>query len=303
MRLIPLIPILALAACGTTTVTRSVTTTTSVPTTINGVEVTPDNIFDLADIDADQVIVDGVVVTPPEDGTGSDTETPAAQTPAEETTDTAAASSDVLTAPDTATALQYGNLAVDDFDRILGDGVSNGIPGTAFNQIPEAGSASFVGPALVSIFERVVTVEGSTTNTVDTETVAIVGTSTVDFDFGSGEFTGTVDDMFAIDSETFATDLVDGVLSVNNGVQANPEGRPTVLAADAVGSLTAFEQTYDIDVDLNGLLRGTNPGADIPIKALSLEGLDGTIAGSSLLVNVGIVGDRDAATTGAFVNR
>ena len=204
-------------------------------------------------------------------------------------------------APTLVEALQIANLAEDDTTRIVGNGITGGIPGTAFNALnaTTSGTATYRGPGFVSIFER--EVNGS--NTVDTSVVDMLGTAAITVDFGPDTFDGSVRDLIAVNASG-EPDLVTGSVTVANGAQVNPTDRPTLVAADATGSLEAFGTTYDIDVDLEGLLRGTNPGAadDIPVKAISLSG-EGSVAGSPLLADVYIAGDKDAGSVGSFVNR
>ncbi len=208
------------------------------------------------------------------------------------------------TVPTTQEALQFGALAVEDFDRIAGDFGSPGIPGTAFDQIPDAGAATYTGPAEVAIFTRETTVNGGTTTITETGLVSMIGTSRVTYNFANDTFSGSITDMFAVDLDNFDTDLVSGSVDIANGGQADPTARPTFLEADATGTLSTFGETYTIDVPLEGLLRGTNPNApdDIPVQAISLGG-EGTVAGSTLLSSIETVGDKDAANRGAFVNR
>lgn len=204
-------------------------------------------------------------------------------------------------APTLLEAVTFDSLAIQDQTRIAGDGTTVGIPGTAFGPLnaTTTGKATYRGPGVVNVFERVM--DGN--NTTDTTVVDMLGTAAVEFDFETDTFDGRIFDMFAVNLEG-ETDLVGGELTVANGGQADPAGRPTLLEADATGSLEAFGTTYDIEVGLEGLLRGTNTNADddIPVRAISLSG-EGTVAGSMLLSEISIVGDKDAGNEGAFINR
>ena len=205
------------------------------------------------------------------------------------------------TPPTLVETVRLGNLADNDITRIAGNGVSGGIPGTAFvplNATTE-GSATYTGPGVVSIFTR--TVNGS--NTLDESVVDMLGTATVTFDFAEDAFTGRIRDMIAVNADG-ETDIVQGRVRIDNGGQADVENRPTLLEADAEGNLEAFGTTYDIEVGVEGLLRGTNTEApdDIPVRAISLSG-EGTVADSTLLSSIDLVGDKDATNEGAFVNQ
>lgn len=204
-------------------------------------------------------------------------------------------------APTLTEAVTFANLAEDDVTRIVGDGVTAGIPGTAFGPLnaTTSGTATYRGPGSVSIFER----QTNGSNTVDTSVVDMLGTAAITVDFASDTFEGRVTDMFA-GNAAGETDLVVGSLAIENGKQADPTGRPTLIEADATGSLNTFGTTYEVSAGVEGLLRGTNPSAGdgIPVKAISLSG-EGTVAGSTLLSEISIVGDKDAGNQGAFVNR
>lgn len=205
------------------------------------------------------------------------------------------------TAPTLVEAVTFADLAIDDQTRIAGDDVTAGIPGTAFAALnaTTTGTATYRGPGVVSIFERVT----SGSNTTDTSVVDMLGTAAVTVDFGTDTFDGRVFDLFAV-NDAGETDLVVGTVTIADGAQADAVGRPTLLEASATGSLETFGTTYDIDVGLEGLLRGTNPNAadGIPVRAISLAG-EGTVANSTLLADIVIVGDKDAANQGAFINR
>lgn len=204
-------------------------------------------------------------------------------------------------APTLVEVINFANLANDDFARIEGDGITDAIPGTAFAQLnaTTTGSATYRGPGGVSIFVR----ETNEATTSDVSVVDMLGTAAVTVDFESDTFDGKIVDLFAVNADG-GTDLVVGRVAIEDGKQVDPTGRPTAIAADATGSLEAFGTTYEIDVPLEGLLRGTNPSAadGIPVKAISLSG-EGTVADSTLLADVFVVGDKDAANQGAFVNR
>lgn len=204
-------------------------------------------------------------------------------------------------APTLVEVVRLGNLAEDDFTRIAGNGVTGGIPGTSFDALnaTETGTATYTGPGNVNVFTR--TVNGS--NTIDESVVDMLGTSSVTFDFASDEFSGRIRDLIAVD-ENGNTDVVSGQIRIANGSQADVESRPTLLEADATGNLEAFDTTYSIAVGLEGLLRGTNPNApdDIPVRAISLAG-EGTVENSTLLSEISLVGDKDAANQGAFVSQ
>lgn len=202
-------------------------------------------------------------------------------------------------------AINFFNLAEDDFDRVgFGDNpadAANGfINGTVFDEIPTMGNATYTGPGRVGIFTR--TVSGATT--VDDEELAMLGTARVSVDFEDQEFAGTIRDMFSV-TETGTVGLVSGDVTISGG--AFPvAGRPTEMAATATGTLTTQGETYDITVPLVGLLRGTNVSAPdgIAVTAISLAGEDGTIAGSALRSSVTVTGDKFVGGgTGAFVNR
>lgn len=215
-------------------------------------------------------------------------------------------------APSIQEAERLVDLAESDFERLIGEGeectkaADTCMPGTKFEAIPETGTATYTGPGAVSIFERTVVrdADGNVTLTEDTEVVGMLGTSRITYDFAADTFSGTIEDMFAVDGKTLNTDLVAGEVVISQGTQANPK-RPTLLNARATGTLEAFGDEYEIDVDLEGLLRGTNTNAevDIPVRALTLEGHDGKVAGSDLLVDVATVGDKAARTYGAYVGR
>lgn len=173
----------------------------------------------------------------------------------------------------------------------------NAIPGTKFERIPTAGSATFTGPGQVDVFA----VSGTAAAPVRTDVVNMLGLATVTYDFAEDEFTGRIRDLVATNAAD-EVGLVDGIIIIENGGQADEVARPTLLEADATGAVAAFGTTYDVTVGLEGLLRGTNPGADIPVQALTLEGENGTVAGSTLLVDVSVAGDKDAASNGSYVN-
>ena len=216
-----------------------------------------------------------------------------------------AGSSGSGTTPTLQEALIAFSLAEDDFDRVgFGDmpaDASNGyINGTAFAQIPTAGTATYTGPGRVGIFTR--TVSGTTT--VDDETLAMLGTARVSVNFEDQSFAGSIRDMFSA-TETGTIDTVSGQVTISGG-SFPVAGRPTEMAATATGALTTQGETYDITVPLTGLIRGTNTSApdNIAVTAISLAGEDGTIAGSDLRSSVTITGDKfTAGGTGAFVNR
>jgi len=131
----------------------------------------------------------------------------------------------------------------------------------------------------------------------------MVGTAAIEVDFETDTFDGRIFDLVAVNSDEEIA-LVTGTVSIDDGGQADPDGRPTLIEAEATGALEAFGTTYDITVGLEGLLRGTNPNADddIPVKALNLGG-EGTVADSTLLSEISLVGDKDAANQGAYLNR
>ncbi len=174
----------------------------------------------------------------------------------------------------------------------------NAIPGTAFAQIPTADSATFTGPGTIDIIE----VSGTAAAPLETDVVNMVGLATVTYDFAEDVFSGRVSDLVAVNADD-EIGLVDGFILIDEGGQANQQARPTLLEAEASGTLSAFGTSYDIEVGLEGLLRGTNPNVAIPVQALTLEGENGTVADSDLVVEMSVAGDKDAASTGSFVNR
>ena len=192
---------------------------------------------------------------------------------------------EVPTLDDVTRATDFAN---DDIARI------NGIPGTAFAQIPTSDAATFTGPGQIDIIE----VDG----TDETDVVNMLGLATVTYDFAEDAFSGRVRDLVAVNAND-EVGLVDGFVLIDEGGQADEEARPTLLEASASGTLSAFGESYDIDVGLEGLLRGTNPNVDIPVQALTLEGENGTVADSDLVVEMSIAGDKDARNNGEFVNR
>jgi len=215
--------------------------------------------------------------------------------------------------PDPITAAEFAAfsaLAEQDKDRVapLGLLVSddmdpttiNGIQGTKFAQLTAttSGQATYTGPGMIEIFDR-----SAGATPVDTTVVEMLGTATVTVEFTTDTFSGRIRDMYARNAAG-ETDFVDGTVNIINGDQVNPANRPTQVEADASGVLEAFGTTYTISAELDGLLRGTNPTAtdNIPVRAITLEG-EGTVANSTSLVGIEVVGDKDAGNVGNFVNR
>lgn len=211
---------------------------------------------------------------------------------------TAGASGGVLV-PDFGEALALAGRAETDAVRIIGNGTTGGLPGTAFPQIPTTGSGAYAGPAGVSIYEREVTISGGNTTIEDTEVVGLLGTANVTVDFANGSFSGSITDLLAANAGQ-QTELAEGSLAISNGDFPN-DLRPTLMAGEASGEVTAFGTSYDLDYDLTGLLRGTNPGVDNPVKAISLQGQAEPVDGTELLSDIFIVGDKVGNGEGAFL--
>jgi len=202
------------------------------------------------------------------------------------------------TAPTLAQALQISQLVEQDMLRIGGDGTTDGMPGTAFAQVPTANTAFFRGPSVASIFTRAVPDEVA----VDTALVEMIGTAKITVDFADNTFSGSVDDMYAVSATTLDTGLVDGSLALS-GTLPRTDTQVNGLDGSATGSVAAFGTIYALDINANGILRGTNPTTDVKVRAISLSG-EGTVAGSTSLSSIRIVGARfTGGGTGAFVNR
>jgi len=189
---------------------------------------------------------------------------------------------------------QIGLLAEDDVTRIRGDSGAGGIPGTAFEQVPDEGTATFTGPGLVSVFTRE---ESPEFTEATTSVVSMFGTASVTIDFEAGEFDGSVTDLVA-GNQDFETDFVDGELALDGETTGFND-----LTGAATGALTAFGETYNLAIDVEGKLRGTNPNVEIPVRAINLEG-ESPIAETDLLSGISIVGDKVGNNaSGAFINR
>jgi len=186
---------------------------------------------------------------------------------------------------------RFNTLAENDVNRIAGNGVSGGIPGTAFEALiaTDSGNATYTGPGLVNVFTRTGIGAAAAKNNV----VEMVGTASVTVNFETDTFAGRISDFVAFDPNTNQTDNVSGRLRINDGKQSDPIDQPTAIEATTAGNLEAFGIVYGISADLTGLLRGTNPDAPdgIPVKALSLDG-EGTVDGSALLSEVTLAGDN-----------
>lgn len=211
---------------------------------------------------------------------------------------------EAVTAPTLAEALQYDKLVVSDFDRILGDGgtVNTGIPGTSFEKVPTSNNAFFRGPGQVDVFTRAVTATPTGTVTDDDSIVGMTGTAKVTVNFKDSTFTGRLDEMFGVSATTFETGLVDGVLSIA-GTLPRDVAQPNALDGRVAGTVTVLGTSYVLDMNADGLLRGTNPSSDVKVRAIGLSG-EGTVAGSSAIAAITIVGDRfNGDGTGAYVNR
>jgi len=216
--------------------------------------------------------------------------------------------------------IRIGNLGADDADRIIGTSElgTSGIPGTAFAQIPTTGEASFAGPGFVSIGDLTTTTEGTNWNAL----VTMVGEANVTYNFSSDTFSGDITDFVAMDISDEVQGLIDGTnlppsieeldpfaqkaigsILITNGIQSSPLDRPTELTATASGTVSAFGESYTINVPLEGLLRGTNPSTEIPVKAISLQGERGNVEGTDFEAVVDIATDKVGSSAGAFVNR
>jgi len=210
----------------------------------------------------------------------------------------------VPAAPTLAEALQISQLVSADQDRIMGDGgpVNTGIPGTVFEQVPTANTAFMRGPGEVTVFTRTVTATPAGTVTEDTAQLGMTGLARIAVDFADSTFTGSLDNMYAVDATTFATGLVGGSLTIA-GTLPRTEDQPNALDGRAAGTVTAFGTSYILDINADGLLRGTNPSTDVKVRAFDLSG-EGTVAGTASLAEITVVGDRyTGGGTGAYVNR
>jgi len=193
-------------------------------------------------------------------------------------TNVAGASDDAMTDGDVSAELPVIPTTQDVLSQVANgrdafDGLE-AIPGTAFAQIPTTGSAALTGSVVVSVSDSR-EVDGAT---VYDKAVDMSGEVAMTYDFTDQTFEGELTDFIAVqyDGNTFDTALVDGLLDVSGG-QANAISRPTLLEGTAEGTLAVFDETYAIDMDLDGLMRGTRLSDPERVRAITLEGQTETV--------------------------
>lgn len=156
---------------------------------------------------------------------------------------------------------------------------SDDMPGTAWNSMPDNGSADFEGYATILIDPV------APTNSDD---IVVIGDAGLTAEFGSGgAVTGRVDNLFGIvgaDAAAQGMTATGAIIIGNSDTQIGPGGaRPGLLpnewVADYTGTLGVGGSSYVLAGVLDGTFLGTAPG----------QGPDGVIRATEA-VDVGVSG-------------
>lgn len=178
---------------------------------------------------------------------------------------------------------QHAYLAVQDLQRITEE-----TPAMADMALPTVGSATFSGPSNL----KVSSIDGTNDPVPQ---FLMLGTADVTVEFDDGIFSGRIQDMFAVKTDSTLSDVT-GSLRIQDGVISSNANQ---LEAVVNGSVTAYDTDYTFEIAVGGIVYGADSAAD----AISLIGVGSVNNASDLVAEIFIVGDEDAAENGAFANR
>ena len=141
-------------------------------------------------------------------------------------------------------------------DRAVSNRDGDRLFNTVIAQVPDAGSASFSGPAFVNF--------GSA--------VRMLGDGTLDVDFASRALTGEITDLVA---QTDDADMVTvtGTISMNEALIGSPASdgrRGNQFSGLWEGELTAGDMRMVTEGLFEGTFVGTAPDLDMPIRAVDV---------------------------------
>ena len=158
-----------------------------------------------------------------------------------------------------------------DAAEALFEGLEN-LHGTAWEQMPQNGSASFTGVAGVVI---------DPVEARDDDDINIIGDARVTADFAAGTVTGRVTNMQGIigntDENPADEDLFDvtgrlQIGAISSGIGRNDGRAPNAFRTDIRGKVTTPDDSYFVHADLEGRFLGTDPNRAQPIKGLAALG-------------------------------